>query len=133
FGVLEIVAAFAPSVWIFAVLMVLTGMFGLTVNVTANSYVQMATEPQMRGRVMALFMMVFTGGTPLGAPLLGWITDEYGARTGFAVGGAISLLAALAVGLILARVGGLKVKVDLRRGRKHIRFVPDEKRLAPAA
>ncbi|RZE99605.1 MFS transporter [Streptomyces sp. SCA2-2] len=133
FGVLEIVAAFAPSVWIFAVLMVLTGMFGLTVNVTANSYVQMATEPQMRGRVMALFMMVFTGGTPLGAPLLGWITDEYGARTGFAVGGAISLLAALAVGLILARVGGLKVKLDLRRGHKHIRFVPDEKRLAPAA
>ena len=133
FGILELVAAFAPSVWIFAVLMVLTGMFGLTVNVTANSYVQMATEPQMRGRVMALFMMVFTGGTPLGAPLLGWITDEYGARTGFAVGGAISLLAALAVGLILARVGGLKVKVDLRRGHKHIRFVPDEKRLAPAA
>lgn len=133
FGVLEIVAAFAPSVWIFAVLMVLTGMFGLTVNVTANSYVQMATEPQMRGRVMALFMMVFTGGTPLGAPLLGWITDAYGARTGFAVGGAISLLAALAVGLILARVGGLKVKLDLRRGHKHIRFVPDEKRLAPAA
>ncbi|MFD4989830.1 MFS transporter [Streptomyces sp. NPDC058374] len=133
FGVLEIVAAFAPSVWIFAVLMVLTGMFGLTVNVTANSYVQMATEPQMRGRVMALFMMVFTGGTPLGAPLLGWITDEYGARTGFAVGGAISLLAAVAVGLILARVGGLRIKVDLRRGHKHIRFVPDEKRLAAAA
>ncbi|MFD6833468.1 MFS transporter [Streptomyces diastaticus] len=133
FGILELVAAFAPSVWIFAVLMVLTGMFGLTVNVTANSYVQMATEPQMRGRVMALFMMVFTGGTPLGAPLLGWITDAYGARTGFAVGGAISLLAAVGVGLVLARVGGLKVKVDLRRGRKHIRFVPDEKRLTAAA
>ncbi|MFD6864435.1 MFS transporter [Streptomyces diastaticus] len=133
FGILELVAAFAPSVWIFAVLMVLTGVFGLTVNVTANSYVQMATEPQMRGRVMALFMMVFTGGTPLGAPLLGWITDAYGARTGFAVGGAISLLAAVGVGLVLARVGGLKVKVDLRRGRKHIRFVPDEKRLTAAA
>lgn len=68
FGVLEIVTAFAPSFWLFAVLLVPIGMCGLTVNVTANSSIQMTTDPAMRGRVMALFMMVFTGGTPLGAP-----------------------------------------------------------------
>ena len=90
FGVLEIAAALAPSFWLFAALMVPIGMVGLTINVTANSSVQMATDPAMRGRVMSLFMMVFVGGTPLGAPLVGWITDAYGARIGFLAGGVVS-------------------------------------------
>ncbi|MFI6285904.1 MFS transporter [Streptomyces sp. NPDC051018] len=132
FGALEIVTAFAPSFWLFAILLVPIGMFGLTVNVTANSSIQMATDPAVRGRVMSLFMMVFVGGTPLGAPLVGWITDAYGPRIGFAAGGAVSLLAALTVGVILARSGGLRVKVDLRRGRKHVELVRRES-LAPAA
>jgi MFS family permease len=124
FGGLEIVTAFAPQFWIFAVLMVPIGMFGLTVNVTANSSIQMATEPAMRGRVMSLFMMVFVGGTPLGAPLVGWITDTYGPRIGFAAGGTVALVAAIGVGVMLARVGGLRLKIDLRRGRRHVEFVP---------
>jgi MFS family permease len=127
FGVLETVTAFAPSFWLFAVMMVPIGMFGLTVNVTANSSVQMATDPAMRGRVMALFMMVFTGGTPIGAPLLGWITDTYGARIGFAAGGLISALAAVGVGVLLCRVGGLRPKLDLRRGHQHLRLVRSER------
>ncbi|MCX4823911.1 MFS transporter [Streptomyces sp. NBC_01142] len=132
FGLLEMVTAFAPSFWMFAALMVPIGMFGLTVNVTANSSVQMATDPLMRGRVMSLFMMVFTGGTPLGAPLVGWITDTYGPRIGFAAGGAVALVAALAVGAMLARVGGLRLKIDLRPGHRHLEFVPREQ-LATAA
>ncbi|MEV0777238.1 MFS transporter [Streptomyces sp. NPDC050428] len=132
FGVLEIVAAFAPTFWIFAVLLVPIGMCGLTVNVTANSSIQMTTDPAMRGRVMALFMMVFVGGTPLGAPLVGWVTDTYGARVGFAAGGAVAALAAVGVGAMLARAGGLRVKIDLRPGHPHVTFVPREK-LATAA
>ncbi|MGW0731331.1 MFS transporter [Streptomyces sp. NPDC002851] len=132
FGLLEIVAAVAPAFWLFAALLVVIGMLGLTVNVTANSSVQMATDPVMRGRVMALFMMVFTGGTPLGAPIVGWVTDTYGARIGFAVGGVISALAAMVVGLVLARVGGLRVKVGMHHGHPRVRFVPRE-RLATAA
>ncbi|MCX4584540.1 MFS transporter [Streptomyces sp. NBC_01481] len=132
FGVLEIVTAFAPQFWIFAVLLVPIGMFGLTVNVTANASIQMATEPAMRGRVMSLFMMVFVGGTPLGAPLVGWITDTYGPRIGFAAGGAVALVAAIGVGVMLARVGGLRLKIDLRRGRRHVEFVRREE-LATAA
>ncbi|MER7047408.1 MFS transporter [Streptomyces jumonjinensis] len=124
FGILEIVAAFAPAFWVFALAMVLVGMFGLTVNVTANSSIQTATDPAVRGRVMSLFMMVFVGGTPLGGPLFGWITDAYGPRVGLALGGAISLAAALGVGAMLARAGGLRLKVDLRRGHKHLEFVP---------
>ncbi|MGW0555603.1 MFS transporter [Streptomyces sp. NPDC002926] len=132
FGALEIVSAFAPRFWIFALLMVPIGMFGLTVNVTANSSIQMATEPAMRGRVMSLFMMVFVGGTPLGAPLVGWVTDTYGPRIGLAAGGTVALVAAIGVGVMLARVGGLRLKIDLRPGRRHVEFVPREQ-LATAA
>ncbi|MGW2070631.1 MFS transporter [Streptomyces sp. NPDC001953] len=132
FGVLEVVAAVAPSLWLFALLMVPIGICGLTVNVTANTTVQMGTDPAMRGRVMALFMMVFMGGTPLGAPVVGWITDAYGARIGFAVGGLISAAAAVTIGLILARVGGLRLAVGWDRGYPRVCFVPRAQREQPA-
>ncbi|GGU32161.1 MFS transporter [Streptomyces lavendofoliae] len=132
FGVLEIAAALSPSFWVFALLLVPIGMFGLTVNVTANSSVQLATDPVMRGRVMSLYMMVFVGGTPVGAPLLGWITDTYGARVGFATGGAVSLAAAVVIGLVLGRLGGLRLKVEMHGRHPHVRFVPREQ-LATAA
>lgn len=127
FGALEAAAALAPTFWVFAVLLVPIGMVGLTINVTANSSVQMATDPAMRGRVMSLYMMVFMGGTPLGAPLVGWVTDAYGARIGFLTGAAVSFAAALGVGLVLARLGGLRLKVDLRRGHRHLEFVPSRR------
>nr|WP_261956172.1 MFS transporter [Streptomyces nigrescens] len=141
FGLLEVTAALAPSFWVFAALLAPIGMVGLTINVTANSSVQMATDPLMRGRVMSLFMMVFMGGTPLGAPIVGWVTDAFGARIGFLAGGLISMAAAALIGLILARVGGLRLKIDLRPGHPHVRFVPrvpgstrsEEQELAPAA
>ncbi|MEU1041377.1 MFS transporter [Streptomyces sp. NPDC005551] len=132
FGVLEVAAALAPSLWLFSLLMVPIGVFGLTVNVTANTAVQMATDPAMRGRVMALFMMVFMGGTPLGAPLVGWVTDAYGPRVGFALGGVVSALAAATVGLVLARVGGLRLSVGWHRGHPQVRFVPKERLTAAA-
>ncbi|MGW0879834.1 MFS transporter [Streptomyces sp. NPDC002671] len=134
FGALEIVAALAPSYWLFALLMVPIGVCGLTVNVTANTAVQMATDPAMRGRVMALFMMVFMGGTPLGAPLVGWVTDTYGPRVGFAAGGAVSAAAAAVIGLVLARTGGLRLSVGWHQGHPRVRFVPrDREQLATAA
>ncbi|MER8231118.1 MFS transporter [Streptomyces sp. NPDC094049] len=132
FGILEIAAALSPTFWLFALLLVPIGMIGLTVNIAANSAVQMATDPAMRGRVMSLYMMVFAGGTPIGAPLLGWVTDTYGARAGFAAGGAISLLAAVVVGLVLARVGGLRVAWAWRHGHPRVRVVSRE-RLAVVA
>lgn len=132
FGLLEIAAAVSPSFWLFALLLVPIGMFGLTVNITANSAVQLATDPVMRGRVMSLYMMVFAGGTPIGAPLLGWITDTYGPRVGFATGGLVSLAAAGVVGLVLARVGGLKMAFGWHHGHPQVRFV-ERDRLATAA
>ncbi|WP_308289756.1 MFS transporter [Streptomyces muensis] len=128
FGTMEIVAAFAPSLWLFALLMAPIGMFGMTVNVTANSSIQMSTDPSMRGRVMALYMMIFMGGAPLGAPIAGWITDAYGVRAGLAVGGAITAAAAVTIALVLARVGGLRLSVGWNQGHPHARFVPRERR-----
>ncbi|MER7412366.1 MFS transporter [Streptomyces sp. NHF165] len=124
FGVLEIAAALSPSFWLFAALMAPIGLAGLTFNVTANSSVQMASDPEMRGRVMSLFMMVFVGGTPIGGPVTGWITDTWGSRAGFLSGGLISALAAVAVAAVLARLAGLRPAIDLHRGRPHVRFVP---------
>ncbi|MGW2513430.1 MFS transporter [Streptomyces scopuliridis] len=133
FGVLEIVVSFSPWVWLFSLLLLPIGMLGLTINISANTSVQMASDPEMRGRVMSLYMMVFVGGTPIGGPLLGWVTDTYGARVGFATGGVVSLLAAATVGLILTRVAGVRLKVDLRGGRPHVAFVPKKEQLATAA
>ncbi|MFJ5608602.1 MFS transporter [Streptomyces sp. NPDC093221] len=130
FGLLEAAAAVAPAFWIFAVLLVPIGIFGLTFNTTANATVQLATEPVMRGRVMSLYMMVFVGGTPIGGPVMGWVTDTYGARVGFLSGGLISAAAAVAVAIVLARIGGLRPCLNLRRGRTKGRpllsFVPRE-------
>jgi len=128
FGLLEAAAALAPEFWLFAVFLVPIGVFGLTFNTTANATVQLATDPVMRGRVMSLYMMVFVGGTPIGGPVMGWVTDTYGARIGFLSGGLIAAAAAVAVGFALARAGGLRVRVNLRRGDDLplVAFVPRE-------
>ncbi|MEV8597966.1 MFS transporter [Streptomyces sp. NPDC052012] len=127
FGALEIVAAVSPELWMFALLMIPIGLFAMTVNVTTNTTIQMSTDPAVRGRVMALYMMVFLGGSPVGAPIVGWITDTYGARAGLAVGGAVAVTAAAVIGLILARVGDLRLSVGWHRGYPVVRFVPRER------
>ncbi|MEZ0093958.1 MFS transporter [Streptacidiphilus sp. EB129] len=126
FAVLESTAALAPSYWVFAALLTLVGLFGLTLNTAANSLVQLRTDPAMRGRVMSLFMMVFAGGTPLGAPLVGWITEQYGPRIGLLACGLVSGFAAATIGFVLARIGNLRVRLDLQRGPEHqlVAFVP---------
>ncbi|GAA3505686.1 MFS transporter [Streptomyces prasinosporus] len=132
FGALEVLAAGAPDLWMFALLMVPVGLFAMTVNVTTNTGIQMSTDPAVRGRVMALYMMVFLGGSPVGAPVVGWVTDTYGARAGLAAGGAVAMAAAAVIGLILARAGGLRLSVGWHRGHPRVRFVPRERREAPA-
>ncbi|MER6343631.1 MFS transporter [Streptomyces sp. NPDC001595] len=133
FGTVEMIAAATPQLWMFALLMIPLGLFGMTVNVTANTSIQMATDPAMRGRVMAFYMMVFLGGSPVGAPIVGWITDTYGARVGLAAGGAVAALAAATIALILARTGGLRLAVGWNHGHPTVRFVPRERREALAA
>jgi MFS family permease len=68
----------------------------------ANSFVQIGCAPAYRSRVMGLYMLVFVGGTPVGAPIIGALTSAFGARAGMFACGAIPAVAAVAVGAILA-------------------------------
>jgi hypothetical protein len=71
FGLLEVAVGLAPTYELMALLLVPTGMAVLTFTTTANAIIQLGSAPQVRGRVMALYILVFLGGTPLGAPLIG--------------------------------------------------------------
>ena len=102
FGLAQAAAAFAPALDLFLVALVGMGASNLAFQAMANSSVQMWIAPSQRGRVMGLYMLVFTGGTPLGGPLVGWITETYGPRIGMAVCGIVPLVAALAIGALLA-------------------------------
>ncbi|HLY58615.1 MAG TPA: MFS transporter [Stellaceae bacterium] len=103
FGFGFVVAAVMPSYWLFGVTLVVIGVATQTFTTTANSTVQLATEPVMRGRVMALFFGIAFGGTPLGAPVVGWVADRFGPRWALAVGAASGLGAVLAALVYFAR------------------------------
>ncbi|MGZ5398589.1 MAG: MFS transporter [Nocardioides sp.] len=96
FAALEIVAALMPTYLTFALMTPLLGLAALTMITAANTFVQLHTDPSMRGRVMALYMMIFIGGTPLGAPLIGWIGEVAGPRWTLLVGGSMTALGVLA-------------------------------------
>ena len=97
FGSVEIVLGLMPSYLTFALLTPLLGLSLLTMLNAANTTVQLSVTPEMRGRVMALYMMLVMGGTPLGAPVVGWVGATFGARWTLIGGGAMSL-----VGVLLA-------------------------------
>jgi MFS family permease len=95
FGAVEITLGTMPSYLTFALLTPLLGLCLLTMLNAANTTVQLSVQPEMRGRVMALYMMVVMGGTPLGAPLIGWIGATFGARWTLIGGGAMTILGVL--------------------------------------
>ncbi|MEO5919663.1 MAG: MFS transporter, partial [Pseudolysinimonas sp.] len=94
FGTSMTAAALMPNTVSFGIALVLVGFSGLTVMTTANGYVQTTTAPAMRGRVMGLYIAVFMGGTPIGAPLVGWVADGWGPRWALGIGAASGFLAA---------------------------------------
>jgi MFS family permease len=109
FGLLEVVAGLAPSYVAFALLCPLLGLAALTMITSANAHLQLQSAPQMRGRVMALYMMIFIGGTPLGAPFIGWVGETFGARWTLLVGGALTALGALVCAVaFLVATGGVR-------------------------
>jgi MFS family permease len=120
FGIACAVAALMPTFLTFALSLILVGFASITFMTTANSFVQTTTDPVMRGRVMALYMAIFVGGTPIGAPIVGWAANEFGPRWALGVGAASGLAAAL-VGVVW-----MVVSNDLRMHRhpqRRMRFV----------
>ncbi|MFK2879424.1 MFS transporter [Rhodanobacter hydrolyticus] len=95
FGVGCMLAALAPNEGLFAAALVLTGLSALMFATGTNSLMQLTTAAAMRGRVMALRIAVAMGGTPIGAPIVGWIADHFGPRWALGVGAASGLAAML--------------------------------------
>lgn len=97
------IAGFATSYWVFAVFLVLCGYCTLRMLNTANAYIQLTTEPEFRGRVMAIYLAVFLGATPIGSPLVGWLGTVFSPRWSFWVGAIASFL-----GVIIALTWALR-------------------------
>jgi MFS family permease len=113
FGVLETALGFMPNLLLFSILLVPTGFAVISFTSTALSTVQLGAGEEMRGRVLALFALVFVGGTPIGAPIIGWLGEHVGPRSTLVVGGLGSLVVSVSMGLLLLRSTG-----RLSRGRR---------------
>lgn len=101
FGVAAVAASVMPSYTAFAIALVPVGLSALTLMTAANATIQTTTTPVMRGRVMALYMAIFLGGTPIGSPMIGWIGEAFGARWSIAIGGVAALVVAALAGWVL--------------------------------
>ena len=120
FGVTAGIAALAPDYFWFGAALVPVGLFAITMMTSANSYVQTTTDPVMRGRVMALYMAIFMGGTPIGAPLVGWVANVAGPRWSMSVAAASGLISALIGLLWIIRAKRLRIRFDSRaRGLRY--------------
>ncbi|GAB2612654.1 MFS transporter [Novilysobacter erysipheiresistens] len=124
FGVSVALAAVMPGPVSFGVVLFFVGLAALTFMTASNSMMQLTTERAMRGRVLALRIAVVMGGTPLGAPLVGWVVDRFGARWALGIG-ALSGFAAAAVAVTyLVRHRDLRLSRDTGRLRLAIRAAP---------
>jgi len=92
-GVMILFAAAAPTLGTEAVAVFAMGASAFAFIAVANTTIQLTARPDMRGRVMALYAIAFLGSTPIGGPLVGWISQQWGPRFGFAIGGIGTLLA----------------------------------------
>ncbi|MGY2002051.1 MFS transporter [Blastococcus sp. SYSU DS1024] len=124
FGACTVVAGLMPTYLAFAALLVPTGAAALVFSVANNSFVQLGVDPQMRGRVMALYFMCFMGGTPVGAPLIGWTSEHFGAPWGLVLGGGVCVVAGLAAAAWLAHRGALRLAVQRRPLRLRVQAAP---------
>jgi MFS family permease len=112
FAIVEIAAGLMPTYLTFALITPLLGITALTIITSANAFIQLNTDGGMRGRVMALYMMIFIGGTPFGAPFMGWIAEEFGARWTLLLGGGITGLGVLAASALFLRAGQTRQRVS---------------------
>jgi MFS family permease len=102
FGLGCTLAALAPGYWWFAAALVVIGAASLTFTNGTNSIMQLSTEPAMRGRVMALRIGIALGGTPIGAPIVGWVANHFGPRWALGIGAGAGFAAALVAVFVLS-------------------------------
>ncbi len=105
FGGLEVAAGLMPTFALVGLMLIPVGIAALLFTTAANATVQLSVAESMRGRVMGLYMLLFLGATPLGAPLLGVLAENLGGRAPVVAGGVASVLSVLAVAGFLTRHG----------------------------
>jgi MFS family permease len=105
FGLAELLVAAAPTVPLQVAALLPLGAISVTLTAGINSSLQLGVEPTMRGRVMALYSVVFLGSTPIGAPLVGWIAEVAGPRASLVLGAVAALAAAVGGAVAYARIG----------------------------
>jgi MFS family permease len=119
FGLLSLLAAGAPTLALVLPVLALLGAAAVTFAASINSYLQLEVAPQMRGRVMALYSIVFLGSTPIGGPIAGWLSEAFDPRVALALAGVSGLSAAWAARTALVRAerrtpgGGLAADPEL--------------------
>ncbi len=114
FGIAAFVSSAMPTYASYAVTLTFTGFMIVTLLTTANGYVQITTEPTLRGRVLALYMAVIMGSTPVGAPIAGWVADVFGPRAAIMLGGTAGFVAC-AIGVIWVATSGRLRRAENRR------------------
>ncbi|MEJ5946224.1 MFS transporter [Pseudokineococcus basanitobsidens] len=129
FGVASLVAASMPTYTSFAISLIPVGLCSLTMMTAANTYVQSTTDPSMRGRVMALYMMIFMGTTPIGSPVIGLVGDVFGARWTIYVGGISAVLVVLGAVLWVLRRDDLRIRYSWRQ-QPHLQVLDADEREA---
>ena len=117
FGLGFALAAIMPNYQLFGVALVIIGASAQSFTTAANSTVQLSTEPVMRGRVMAILLAIVLGGTPIGAPIVGWVADTFGPRAALGVGAASGFAAAIVGVYYLVKYRHLRVQIVAGRVR----------------
>ncbi|MGX1162191.1 putative MFS family arabinose efflux permease [Arthrobacter sp. SLBN-100] len=113
-GAFTLLGSVSPSFWLYAAVLIPVGLASITFLNSCNTSIQLSVEPQFRGRVLALYLAILQGGTALGAPLMGWIGSEFGARWSVAAGGAVVLVTALFAVILVSRRSPLSFRDNLR-------------------
>ncbi|HEY8717683.1 MFS transporter [Pengzhenrongella sp.] len=120
FGIADGVMALMPTYPSYAIACIPVGLASLTMMTAASATIQTTTDPALRGRVMALYMMVFLGATPIGSPLVGWIGETFGARWSIGIGSISALLVATGAAIWVVRHWHLEVRYRVL-SRPHLR------------
>ncbi|OOG51548.1 MFS transporter [Rhodanobacter sp. C01] len=120
FGVACALAAVMPNEALFGVALVIIGVSAQTFTTSTLSLAQLSTTPAMRGRVMAIVLAIAMGGTPIGAPIVGLVSDRFGPRWALGIGAASGIAAAIVATRYLVRHHHLRVRFDAGRLRLSI-------------
>ena len=127
YGLMMMLAGIAPFYGLFLGVLIGIGLSRLLLMTAAETMVQLSSNLVIRGRVMAFWVMVIIGGQAIGGPLMGSIAELLGARVAFVIAGGVPAAVAIAIALVLARSGRLKVRVKPRRNGRWVAIVPQNR------